>query len=179
MNNFFDNFNFDTVINIFNSGIVKALIIIIIAFIVSKIVKKFIKRVIKKMPDSSGRPETIMRIMSSVTTAVIYFIAILECAKVLFGINPATLIAATGVVGVGISFGAQGLIKDMISGFFILFENQYAVGESVTIAGFKGNIVQLGLRSTQIQNEDGDLFTIPNGAIGNVINHSRGKSNSQ
>lgn len=168
-------FNLDSINKIFEIGIVKAVIIFIIAVIADKIVKKLIKRVINKMPDDTRRAETIMRILSSVTTFVIYFIVVLECARVLFGVNPATVIAATGVVGVGISFGAQGLVKDMISGFFILFENQYAVGELVTISGFTGKIVQLGLRSTQIRNSKGDLFTIPNGSVASVINHSRGE----
>lgn len=175
MNEFLSSLNLDGMMKIFDNGLVKAVIVLVVAFVMNRIVKGFIKRVIKKMPDDTRRAETVMKILSSITTAIIYFIAVLECARVLFGVNPATVIAATGVVGVGISFGAQGLVKDMISGFFILFENQYAVGELVTISGFTGNIVQLGLRSTQVRNAKGDLFTIPNGSISEVINHSRGE----
>lgn len=175
MNEFLSSLNLDGIMKIFDNGLVKAVIVLVVAFVMNRIVKGFIKRVIKKMPDDTRRAETVMKILSSITTAIIYFIAVLECARVLFGVNPATVIAATGVVGVGISFGAQGLVKDMISGFFILFENQYAVGELVTISGFTGNIVQLGLRSTQVRNAKGDLFTIPNGSISEVINHSRGE----
>jgi len=173
MNEILSYLNMEGVLKFFEIGLVKAVIIVIIAFIVGKIVKGFIKRLIKKMPDDTRRAETIMKILSSITTFIIYFLAILECARVLFGVNPATVIAATGVVGVGISFGAQGLVKDMISGFFILFENQYSVGEVVTIAGFTGSVMKLGLRSTQLKNPAGDVFTIPNGSIADVTNHSR------
>jgi small conductance mechanosensitive channel len=70
-------------------------------------------------------------------------------------------------------FGAQSLVKDVITGFFLLFENQFSVGERVTIDNFTGTVKELGLRSTKIHGDEGGTLTIPNGSITKVVNHSR------
>ena len=83
------------------------------------------------------------------------------------------LLASAGVVGVGIGLGAQSIFKDMINGIFILVEDQYNVGEVVTIAGLKGTVEDLSLRVTTLRDGDGTLYTIPNSQIATVSNLSR------
>lgn len=163
-----------TIEEFMRNDIVRAALALVIAFILSRIVRAFIRRRIKKSESLTNRAETVLRILSSAVSVVIYFLAILEICRILFHINPATVIAATGVAGVAISFGAQNLVKDMISGFFILLENQYAVGELVTIGEFTGTVCSLGVRSTQLRNVKGDIFIVPNGSVSSVVNHSRG-----
>ncbi|MGO1923857.1 MAG: mechanosensitive ion channel family protein, partial [Jeotgalicoccus sp.] len=101
-------------------------------------------------------------------------VAILEA----FSIPVATLLAGAGVVGLALGFGAQSLVKDMITGFFIILENQFDKGDFVrvntsgtTVA--EGEVLSLGLRSSRIQGYEGELYMIPNGTINEVINFSR------
>lgn len=173
MNNEMNEMIWETVWTVLNHPVVRGVFILVIAFVANRIIRALIRRRMKKNKNLTNRAETVVNVLCSAVSVVIYFLAILEICKVVLNINPATVIAATGVVGVGISFGAQNLVKDMISGFFILFENQYAVGEIVTIGAFTGKVVSLGVRSTRLQNEDGDLFMINNGAVATVVNHSR------
>src|SRR5699024_8188228 len=101
-------------------------------------------------------------------------VAILES----FNIPVSTLLAGAGVVGLAIGFGAQSLVKDMITGFFIILENQFDNGDFVrvntsgtTVA--EGEVLSLGLRSSRIQGYEGELYMIPNGTIDEVVNFSR------
>lgn len=96
----------------------------------------------------------------------------------LFHYNPTALLAGAGVVGLAIGFGAQGLVSDIVTGFFILLEKQFDVGEYITVAGFDGIVEQIGLRTTQLRSFDGTLHFIPNRSILNVSNHSRGTMTS-
>ena len=75
--------------------------------------------------------------------------------------------------GIAVGLGAQSLIKDLINGFFILFENQFGVGDHVTLGNFNGIVKSIGIRTTVIRDFTGDIHSIPNGSIIGVTNHSR------
>jgi small conductance mechanosensitive channel len=90
------------------------------------------------------------------------------------GFDVTTVIAVTSIAGVAIGFGAQNLVKDIITGFFILFEDQFAVGDYIVIEGMSGIVEVLGLRITKIRDFSGDVHIIPNGSITKVTNKSRG-----
>jgi small conductance mechanosensitive channel len=90
------------------------------------------------------------------------------------GVDIKTVLAVTSVAGVAVGFGAQSLVKDVISGFFILFEDQFSVGDYVEIEGKTGIVEVLGLRITKIRDFSGDIHIIPNGTISKVTNKSRG-----
>lgn len=92
----------------------------------------------------------------------------------LFHYDPSALLAGAGIVGLAVGFGAQGLVSDIVTGFFILLEKQLDVGDYITVATFDGIVEQVGLRTTQIRSFDGTLHYIPNRNITNVSNHSRG-----
>ena len=85
-----------------------------------------------------------------------------------------SLIASAGLVGLAVGFGAQNLVRDGISGFFILLEDQYGIDDYVAVAGVEGFVEDVGLRTTRIRDFAGDLHTIPNGEINFVTNKSRG-----
>lgn len=161
-----------SIAQLLENRITQAILIIVIAVVLAKVLSKLISSAIHKK-DMTNRLETLARVFSKVLTVVIYFFAALQLCQVIFNIQPTSVIAATGVIGVAIGFGAQSIVKDVISGFFILIENQFAVGESVTVEGFTGTVSELTLRSTIIRAANGDLFTIPNGSISKVTNHSR------
>ena len=107
--------------------------------------------------------------------AVSYTIAFFFVYTILsiIGIPVSTLLASAGIAGLAIGLGAQTFINDIVNGFFILLENQFDVGDSVTIEEFSGNVVSIGLRSTQIQGFDGVHHFLPNHTISVISNNSR------
>jgi moderate conductance mechanosensitive channel len=115
------------------------------------------------------RALTLAGIFKSVSKIVIVLVAGLTVLDIL-GINTAPLIAGAGVAGLAISFGAQNLIRDFISGFFILLENQYKVGDVIRAAGVSGQVEDMNLRITVLRDMEGVAHFIPNGEIKVVSN---------
>lgn len=89
------------------------------------------------------------------------------------GINIGPLLVGLGVVGLALGIGARSLIQDYLSGFFIIFEDQYRVGEEVEIAGIKGKVLDINLRRTLVQNKEKVVYYISNGQLKTVSNFSR------
>jgi small conductance mechanosensitive channel len=87
-------------------------------------------------------------------------------------INVGALLAGAGIVGLAVGFGAQSLVKDIITGFFIIFEDQFSVGDHIRVASFEGTVEEIGLRTTKIKNWTGELHILPNGSITEVTNFS-------
>src|SRR5690625_2734204 len=87
-------------------------------------------------------------------------------------IKISALLAGAGIAGLAIGFGAQSLVKDIISGFFIIFENQFSVDDYVVVADAEGTVEEIGLRTTKIRSWTGEENVIPNGNITQVINYS-------
>ncbi len=124
-------------------------------------------------PAGDGRANTIGALLRSVSRYALYFVGFIWALDAI-GIPAGSIITAAGIGGLAIGFGAQNLVRDIISGFFILFEDQYEVGEFVTIDGASGIVEEVGLRSTRIRAFAGDVYFVPNGSIVKVTNHSRG-----
>jgi small conductance mechanosensitive channel len=93
-----------------------------------------------------------------------------------FGVDITPLLASAGVAGVAISLGAQSLIKDFIGGIFIIIEDQYAVGDSITVGPVSGDVERITLRTTQVRAPNGDLHTVPNGEVRILANQTKGWS---
>jgi small-conductance mechanosensitive channel len=152
--------------------------ILLVAFILQRIIKLFVDRMRHRADRLVGNSQRAaqLRTMASIIRATSYsligFLAFLYVLST-FNINPLPLLASAGVVGVGIGLGAQSIFKDMINGIFILVEDQYNVGEVITIAGLKGTVEDLSLRVTTLRDGDGTLYTIPNSQIATVSNLSR------
>ena len=122
------------------------------------------------------RSETLHKLVKSAVRYTIYFIAFFQILAVL-GVNTTSIVASAGIASVAIGFGAQSLVKDIISGFFIILEGQFDVGDNVKIynqAAFiaGGYVMSLGLRSTKIRSKGGEVYFIPNGTINQVVNYS-------
>jgi len=88
------------------------------------------------------------------------------------GVNIVPLITTASVAGLAVGIGAQKLVRDWISGIFILIEDQYGVGDKVTVNAVTGLVEELGMRTTRIRDENGNLYIISNGDISQVCNHS-------
>lgn len=127
----------------------------------------------KKNKKDPRHIRTLNRLLKSMLTYVLLFVLGTMFLSLL-GIPIASILAGAGILGLAIGFGAQSLVKDFISGFFILFENQYAVGDMVKAGSAEGIVEEIGLRTTVIKAFSGEFFIIPNGKIDTVVNYSRG-----
>src|SRR3954464_395858 len=118
------------------------------------------------------RGRTISQLLRSVGRVVIVTIAILLTFNVFINIAP--ILAGAGILGLAISFGAQSLVRDIISGFFILLENQFAVGDVIDAAGKNGVVERMVMRVVVLRDIEGTMHVIPNGEIKVVSNKTRG-----
>lgn len=161
----------------FVAPIVRAIIILFVSIILVKVFSRFIDQILLKQKRglhvNENKRKTLSSLLKSIVRYVIYFVAAVNILEI-FGINTASLITAAGVGGLAVGFGAQNLVKDVISGFFIIFEDQYNVGDYVEIAGASGIVESVGIRSTRLRDFGGQLHIIPNGVISLVTNHSKG-----
>lgn len=121
----------------------------------------------------AGRLQTLEVLLRSTFTYLIYFMAGLTILQI-FNVNTAAILASAGILGLAVGFGAQSLVRDIISGFFIIFEDQFKVGDFVEAAGVIGVVEEVGLRTCKIRQWTGQLHVIPNGEITKVTNYSRG-----
>lgn len=116
--------------------------------------------------------QTIVPLIQSGLKYLIYFCAGIASLKAI-DIDPGPILAGAGILGLAVGLGAQELVNDLVSGFFILFENYYLVGDNVEIDGIEGDVEAIELRTTRIRHDDGQLCIIRNGQIGNVVNYSK------
>ena len=157
-------------------------LIIIIASISVKVCNKLVDYIMLtkenankkfKIKSNEKRSETLHKLIRSAIRYTIYFIAFFQILSTL-GINTTSIVASAGIASVAIGFGAQSLVKDIISGFFIILEGQFdevkLYNQAAFIAG--GSVMSLGLRSTKIRSGNGEIYFIPNGSINQVINYS-------
>lgn len=131
----------------------------------------------KNGKNNEKRNRTLINVLQNAVSIVVWFIVFVMILET-FGVPVATLLAGAGVVGLAIGFGAQSLVKDMLTGFFILLENQFDTGDFVRIntsgtTVAEGEVLSMGLRISKIQGYEGELFIIPNGTINEVINFSK------
>ncbi|MGS0972640.1 MAG: mechanosensitive ion channel family protein [Candidatus Izemoplasmataceae bacterium] len=155
-------------------AIVAVLLWIIVGIIFIKISKVVVFRIMR--PDKHGvRSLTIAKLLSNLLKYLIWFVvAIISLTELNVDITP--FIASAGVVGLAIGFGAQEIVKDFITGFFIIFDQAFDVGDIIEVDGFKGSVQELGLRVTRIRNWKGELKIINNGDIQTLINYSKADS---
>ena len=113
------------------------------------------------------RTETLRLVVRSVSRAVLILLVVLMISAEL-GFNIGPVLASAGIVGLAVGFGAQSLVKDVISGFFILFEDQFGIGDVVKIGDFTGDVERMTLRATVLRNLEGQVYVVPNGNIQNV-----------
>ncbi|KUP09484.1 mechanosensitive ion channel protein MscS [Bacillus coahuilensis m2-6] len=152
------------------------LLILLISSVVIRVGKSALRKIFtvrSKQPIkiSERRQMTILKLLENILTYVVYFIVIITILGTL-NINVAGLLAGAGIVGLAVGFGAQNLVRDVITGFFIIFEDQFSVGDYVRIGTSEGFVEEIGLRTTKIKSWTGELHIIPNGNIAEVTNLS-------
>lgn len=134
--------------------------------------KIFAQKAGYKLYMEERRANTLRSIMVSVARYTLYFIGAVT-ALGLLGVETASIVAAAGVGGLAVGFGAQNLVRDVITGFFIIFEDQFGINDFVQVAGVSGVVEDMGLRATKIRGYTGELHIVPNGEISKVTNYNR------
>lgn len=157
--------------------IISLILLIVIMYLIIKIGDKAIGRFVENQANSKRsfsmdrqKAFTVGAILKSTLKYAVYFSGAAIVIGSTFKVSAGVLSAIGFVVGIG----AQSLVKDIINGFFILFEDQYGVGDYVTIGAFSGIVENIGIRSTVLRDFSGDIHNLPNGAVTQVTNHSRG-----
>ncbi len=168
------------IINIIKQNAVDIIWIAILFFFGRLILKLIVKRLLQTVDDGDDtrasqkekRVETLSHVILLIGNIVIYAI-ILFMILILFGVDIRPILAGAGIIGLAIGFGAQSLVKDFVSGLFILVENQYSIGDRVKIGGFEGKVIRITMRSTALCDDEGKTFYISNGSIKDVTNLSQ------
>ena len=159
-------------------GLPKIFVALVLAFIAQRLALFFTNRLRRRAESlvGNGRRSAQLRTMAGIVRASAYaLIGAYVVIQILgaIGVPLGPFIASAGVIGLGISFGAQSLFKDILNGLFILIEDQFSVGDAVRIAGLQGTVEDLTLRCTKLRDFDGTLYTVPNSQITTVSNLSR------
>ena len=152
-----------------------ALVAWVLIAIFGRLMRLFRERVATRMQDAEvlKRANTLSTAFRYLATVIVSLIAgMLVLAEL--GVSVAPILGAAGVVGIAVGFGAQSLVKDYFTGFFILLENQIRQGDVIEIAGKSGVVEELTLRFVRLRDYDGNVHYIPNGLITSVTNKSRG-----
>jgi moderate conductance mechanosensitive channel len=149
------------------------LIIILLTYIALRYVGRLIDRLLSISRFQEKRGKTLARLIKSAARYAIYFISVITILDKL-GVQIAPILAGAGIVGLAIGFGAQNLVKDVITGFFLIFDNQMEVGDFVQINNnIQGTVEEIGLRITKIREFNQRLHYLSNGEIIQVTNYNR------
>lgn len=164
------------VIEFIVSKAISLILLIMVMFLIIKIGNKIIDKFVKNQINSkrsfsmdTQKALTVGAILKSSLKYIVYFSGGAIIIGSTFKVSAAVLSAVGFVVGIG----AQSLVKDIINGFFIIFEDQYGVGDHVTIGVYSGIVENIGIRATTLKDFSGDIHNIPNGSVVEVTNHSR------
>ncbi|MCI9069568.1 MULTISPECIES: mechanosensitive ion channel family protein [Clostridia] len=140
----------------------------------NNLIKKFVDRQVASKASFSLQPQKALTIGEVLKSVLKYTVYIIGIGSMLYDILAKIPVALVSAGGFAIGLGAQSLVKDIINGFFILFEDQYGVGDHVTIGQYSGIVESIGIRTTILRDFTGDLHLVPNGSVLEVTNHSRG-----
>lgn len=158
----------------------KTILLILVIYLIGRIINKLTRRTLDHMMTERAksplkfnprRTKTLGKLLGNVIGYTVNFIVILMILGQL-GIHLGPILAGAGVIGLAVGFGAQSLVKDVITGFFIIFEDQFAVGDVIQTGSFKGTVEEIGIRVTRIRSWTGEVHIIPNGSITQVTNFS-------
>lgn len=157
--------------------VLRLVVIFIFAYVLRGIGNKMINVIFKDRKSipvritTNRREQTLKNLLSSILSYSIVFIVILMVLDT-FHVPIRTMLAGAGIAGLAIGFGAQNLVKDVIGGFFIVFEDHFSVGDYIEVKGIEGDVESIGLRSTKLRSFYGQQYVIPNGSIEIVTNYS-------
>lgn len=165
------------------TGLLRITLIIVAAWLLTAVLQRSIRvlreRIAGRLDDreAAKRAETLARVFRYLVAVVVSLIAGMLVLSEL-GVSVAPILGAAGVVGLAVGFGAQSLVKDFFTGFFLLLENQVRQGDVVKLGDHAGLVEEVTLRFVQLRDYDGNVHYVPNGTISTVINMTRGFSHA-
>ena len=127
----------------------------------------------KRIRIEQKKAKTLSALIKSIVRYIVFFIVILIILDIA-GIQTAPILASAGIFGLAIGFGAQNLVRDVITGFFLILEDQFSIGDYIEAAGVDGTVEEIGFRTTRIRDFGGQLHIIPNVSIDKVTNYVTG-----
>ena len=161
--------------------LIVVLVVVVARQFLAHAIPPVVRRSLVREVDGDGRSEQAKQadtltqvILGTASIVVLLVAAFLVLAEVGFSVAP--VIAGLGITGIAVGLGAQTLVKDAINGIFILGENQFRRGDTVTIANVTGQVEDVSLRRTVLRAEDGTVYSVPNSAIAVAANYTRGYS---
>ena len=168
----------------FAGALVGALLVLAFGLLIKRVVRAGLSRVLglrvpRLMRGASGQPGEDARRRSTFESLVLHtydavaWFVIAVAALSSLGVNVASILTVAGVGGIAVGLGAQTIVKDVLAGVLILLEEQYAVGDTVSLAGLTGEVERMTLRVTELRSFSGDLHVVPNSEIRTVSNHTR------
>ncbi|MBI3922596.1 MAG: mechanosensitive ion channel, partial [Armatimonadetes bacterium] len=156
--------------------VLRVLIIVALLVVVKQLLERWVRQTTERLEAlpslreaSARRSRTILVLAANALKYVLFLVAGITLLGEL-GVNLSPLLTSAGIAGLAVGFGAQSLVKDVVSGFFIIFEAQFAVGDLVEINGVLGNVEEVGLRITRLKAATGEVRFFPNGSISTVSN---------
>ncbi|WP_082232001.1 mechanosensitive ion channel family protein [Halobacillus massiliensis] len=157
-------------------GALKIVMIIIISFLIIRVGRKLVSEFFAQRRQgpfsiTQRREATLKKLIINTLSYIVYFSAFIMILET-FTLDIGALLAGAGIAGLAIGFGAQNLVRDIISGFFIIFEDQFSVGDYVMVSGAEGFVEEIGLRTSKIKSWTGEIHILPNGNITQVTNYS-------
>jgi small conductance mechanosensitive channel len=153
---------------------VVAVVFLVFRAVVPHVVEATVRRQMAGRPEeeTSKRAKTLVNAVLRTAEVVLAIIALLMVLPEL-SVNIGALLAGVGIAGIAIGFGAQTLVRDTLNGLFILIENQYGIGDVVTVAGVTGRVEEVNLRRTVLRDLDGVVHSVPNSEIRVASNYTR------
>ena len=148
------------------------IITLVLAIVVIWLIYQVLKLILSAMASRGGRTQTVINLIAGLLKYVAVIVAIVWGLSIL-GVNATAVLAGVGIIGLILGFGAQSLIEDIITGAFIIFENQYSVGDVIILDDFRGTVRNIGVRTTVIEDLGGNLKVVNNSDIRNFQNRSR------
>lgn len=147
--------------------ILKSVIVICFLWAINSLIQLFFALV----KGERGRTKTLVAVSSSLTKYAIVIIGFCWVLTVL-GVNVGAIFAGIGIMALIVGFGAESLVADLVTGVFVLFENQFNVGDIIEAAGFRGTVESVGIRTISVRDAGGNLMIIKNSSLGNIVNRS-------
>lgn len=147
--------------------VLKAIIVICFLWAINSL----IQLIFALIKGERGRTRTLIHVSSSLTKYAIVIIGVCWVLTVI-GVNVGAIFAGVGIMALIVGFGAESLVADLVTGVFVLFENQFNVGDIIEAAGFRGTVESVGIRTISVRDVGGNLMVIKNSNLGNIINRS-------
>jgi len=148
----------------------------LVMYVGNRAIASAVGRRLRERPAGAGETrrwrtlEALLRNLLYYATGVLALVTVLDLA----GIPVQGVLAGVGILGLAVGFGAQNLVRDLLSGFFLLYEDALGVGDYVSVGGYSGTVESVGLRATTLRGDGGELYVVPNGLITDLKNYSRG-----